>query len=1160
MITTRSQRNPFDLHDLVVDQVDVKPGGTLADYCPIEVNEHVVCVRNGKVHRVDSWSRVRPIDGDDLFYLERPDGGYIVAAIGTAYGIGALVTTAGTLTTTGVIVAAVINVGIAIGLSYAIRALMGQPESPDRLLGSADSRVHTFSGIKTAASVGEPIPVVYGEHVIGGLVLESFVTSGLIVEPNEPAATDFPVSHLNYKVALCEGEIDEILAVYLSGNDTELLPRVIVENRLGTNTQSPIQMAGLDETRQDQDVGTVLENRTTDPELGTVVGLQTTGLVNALYVNIGHPRGCYHLSVFGGFFPLTIEVEVRVKPVSSGTWGSWRPFEYSMKSVSPFIASLHIGDLNRDQYDVQIRRVTPEVGTSQYGAPIGDDYIFETEVDSLSEIIQESFAHPNTALLSLRVPADGNFNSSSIPSLTVLLRGRKIEAWNPDDEEWQTRDTHPSGVDILSNPAWIVIDMLTNRRFGMGALYDRDFNFDLDNWAEFAAWCDELVDDGSGGYERRCRFDGVFEGTESLWSSVIRVLNTARAVPIPVGDVIRVKWERPRPFTYSFNTSNVLPGSFTEQRVSTRSRATRMEVRFLDSDRSYTPDIAQSEDLDALDRGEPLRVAVEDMFGITRRSQAARQARYLLNLGRLDTVLAWGTSADAVVCEVGDLVKFSHEEPLYGIADGRLQGGSASTIVVDNEFTLLEGVTYEVTVRHSADDVIEVRKIASEAGTYSPGDTLTVDEDFDSAVGENDLYSVGQLSLSTVPVLVSAIEVNEDLTATFLGIKYDEGIHDDLEIIDNEIEYSALPDPAALPACLAEAPSVIETLVGGSPYLFVSWQYTTTDIAGARIWTRRDGTVWTLAAEVSPSQSSAQVGPVAAGASYEVTVLQVSGSGVSRAPGDCPIATIVPDGVGDVPGAIEGLSVVQASDQVVISWTPVTVPFVPAYYAVRRGEAWNLSRSIGTTPGSELITDQWAPSSGSSNPGVERFWVSAVSPTGIYGPPASFDIALGNWFSGAIDFQRDEFDLGWPGTLDNLVVDGSGFLVLDDPADPGTYETPNLQIDALLTSTFRIGAIAWAYMEGGPTLGSQNYAGSSLQGKTWNLHGPLDPTQWLASVVWEIKVAATSGGLASAPWQPLRALNYADTMWCRIRVTVTTTDTDWLPRVSYLYLSAEETP
>jgi hypothetical protein len=116
-------------------------------------------------------------------------------------------------------------------------------------------------------------------------------------------------------------------------------------------------------------------------------------------------------------------------------------------------------------------------------------------VDSITTFASQDFTYPGTAIMAVSLTANEEVNNSQ-PSITALVKGVLVPVWDGESEDNPTMTR-----EFRSNPAWIALDMLTNRRYGMGDVFAPNQTYeliDLSSFKEWADYCDEGVADGFG--------------------------------------------------------------------------------------------------------------------------------------------------------------------------------------------------------------------------------------------------------------------------------------------------------------------------------------------------------------------------------------------------------------------------------------------------------------------------------------------------------------------------------------------------------------------------------------------------------------------------------------------------------------------------------------
>ena len=144
--------------------------------------------------------------------------------------------------------------------------------------------------------------------------------------------------------------------------------------------------------------------------------------------------------------------------------------------------------------NVQVRMV--RVSADETSQKIASTTIFQ----SFTEIIDEKFSYPNSALVGLRFDSR-EFNS--IPSRKYLIRGIKVKI--PSNATVDTT-THLGRITYsgiwdgtfqaatwTNDPAWCLYDLLISSRYGASV---PESTLDKYDFFSISQYCNELVDDG----------------------------------------------------------------------------------------------------------------------------------------------------------------------------------------------------------------------------------------------------------------------------------------------------------------------------------------------------------------------------------------------------------------------------------------------------------------------------------------------------------------------------------------------------------------------------------------------------------------------------------------------------------------------------------------
>jgi DNA-binding beta-propeller fold protein YncE len=320
--------------------------------------------------------------------------------------------------------------------------------------------------------------------------------------------------------------------------------------------------------------------------------------------------------------------------------------------------------------------------------------------------------------------------------------------------------------------------------------------------------------------EPRAYFDYVWDGKENAWDAIERVCKTCHVQPVLYGGMLHViplKNETPTQFICLGNQEL---DSLKVQYASVEERPNCLQVAYLDEDLDYRQQHAVVIDPEATANNEQIRKAEIELYGVTRRSQALREARYRLKrLRYVSKVIQFSMGIEHIDFEVGDVRYFAHEVIGAATGSGRIKSSTASTCTLDHPVILTGGEA--ILVRH-ADDTTETFTTANAAGEHkvisiSPSSWV-------ANPAEDDIYIIG-----TPPKYrIIAIKPNQEFQAEIQAEEDSASYYtEDFGTIDTFTE-STLPDPDEFPpnptdVTITESNELTETKEIKN-WLQVSWE------------------------------------------------------------------------------------------------------------------------------------------------------------------------------------------------------------------------------------------------------------------------------------------------------------------------------------------------
>lgn len=337
---------------------------------------------------------------------------------------------------------------------------------------------------------------------------------------------------------------------------------------------------------------------------------------------------------------------------------------------------------------------------------------------SYTEITDAKLRYPNSALIGLEIDAQ-QFNS--IPTRTYDIKGIKTRIPSNATVDSETGRLIYSGVwdgtfaaaTWCACPAWILWDLLTNRRYGFGEqiLTDAEkasFNGNasrLDKWSFLAAsqYANELVSTGLDDPTEEARFscNVSIQNAEQAFELVNKLLGVFRSQGYWSGGSVTLAQDRPQDSSYVFGAANVIGGNFTYQGSDVRTRPTVVAVRYLNRDTRDTA-IEVVEDADLINKYGIVKEEIE-AFACTSQSQAARLGRWLLYTNQYETeTISFAIAVESgVVLRPGMIIDISDPTRAGTRLSGRVSSATTTTVVIDADRTVTPGDTLTVILPNS---------------------------------------------------------------------------------------------------------------------------------------------------------------------------------------------------------------------------------------------------------------------------------------------------------------------------------------------------------------------------------------------------------------------------------------------------------------------------
>ena len=463
-----------------------------------------------------------------------------------------------------------------------------------------------------------------------------------------------------------EGLVDGLKSVYLDKTPIEAkdgshyFKNVEIEGREGTQTQEVMQ--GFQAVEKEISVATEITKRT------ALTRTVTDANVNRLRLTLG-VQALFEQNDQGDTHSATVEFKITV-----GT--QQIPFTIKGKYNSSYSRAIIVENLPRVPFTIKVERITADSTSNRLAN--------KTMWASYTEIIDAQFRYPNTAYMGVKFDSE-YFNN--IPVRTYEIYGIKVRVPSNYDPETRTYTGLWDGtfkVAYTNNPAWILMDVVTHKRYGLG---DRLGEFSVDKWAlyKIAQYCDQMIPDGFGGQEPRFTCNLWLTEQRSAYDVLSDLCSIFRAIPVWNGTELTFIMDRPSDPVWTYTNANVVGGQFSRQYSAMKARHNAIQVEYKDAENNYENTIEYISDDEQI-RKFGLNLKKVTAFGCTSRGQAFRTGKWILETERLETeTITFTVGSEGLMNIPGDIICVSDNHFAGTNIGGRVQAIHGRTLTLDRE-------------------------------------------------------------------------------------------------------------------------------------------------------------------------------------------------------------------------------------------------------------------------------------------------------------------------------------------------------------------------------------------------------------------------------------------------------------------------------------------
>ena len=423
---------------------------------------------------------------------------------------------------------------------------------------------------------------------------------------------------------LAEGEIDGLVdglkSIYLddtpvqASDGTFNFSGIHFELRRGGPTQDALTAGDASYTERVVN----LRVRHGTPVVRTV----TNASVGAVRVTIRFPRLVRSDPDTGDTGAVSVSLTIETKD-ATGPWTTAVAPTINEKASAPSELTWRVPLAGTAPWSVRVTRVTADSSS--------DRLHNETWWARLTEVVEIRQSYPHSAMMGITGYAQGL--DGALPARAYEVRGLVVSVpanYTPATRAYAGVWDGTFKRAWTDNPAWVVYDLLSNARYGLGAYVDASLLSGL-KWRLYtiARFCDALVPDGAGGTEPRYRFAGVIESARQARQVIDNVLSLADGALYYDGAELAALQGSPGTTAALIGPANVIDGAFEYGDLGERDRASAVAVTFSDPADGYRRAIELVVDDSLVRRYGYRQRDVVAMF-CARRSQARRFGRRVL--------------------------------------------------------------------------------------------------------------------------------------------------------------------------------------------------------------------------------------------------------------------------------------------------------------------------------------------------------------------------------------------------------------------------------------------------------------------------------------------------------------------------------------------------
>jgi hypothetical protein len=312
----------------------------------------------------------------------------------------------------------------------------------------------------------------------------------------------------------------------------------------------------------------------------------------------------------------------------------------------------------------------------------------EISLTKITEIIPSNFSYPFSTIVGTKIDSR---SFSTVPTRTFDCKLKKIKvpsnyypclANGKDKRYYYTIDEFnlTAKLDTLiydgdwdgefkedlqwtDNPAWILYDLLTNERYGLGQYLDIS-QIDIFDLYKIGRFCDSVDDlgyfqgtpDGAGGLEPRFSCNILFADGMKIFDAINVVASLFRGIVYYNNSQINFVDDRPKETVALFSNSNVKDGLFDYSNYRRDEQFNSIEVVYIDRFENFLTKVEYVEDEEDIRKRGVFKKTI-NADGVTSKAMARRLGQHLIfQTIKENQSVSFTAGLESLLCKPGDLI------------------------------------------------------------------------------------------------------------------------------------------------------------------------------------------------------------------------------------------------------------------------------------------------------------------------------------------------------------------------------------------------------------------------------------------------------------------------------------------------------------------------